>query len=95
MIHHPYLIMFSLNLGLSKELPAMNCKDLKLKVPSSTSGVYWIDPDAGSLGNAFQAYCDQETDGGGWTLVWSYTLLKFYERSECCNSASHLEGKQC
>ncbi|KAJ7376678.1 hypothetical protein OS493_033298 [Desmophyllum pertusum] len=51
-------------LGLSKEFAVLNCQDLKHKVPSAESGVYWIDPDGGSHGNAFQAYCDQQTDGG-------------------------------
>ena len=65
------------SLGLSIENPALNCKDLKNKRPSVASGVYWIDPDGGYHGNAFEAYCDQKTDGGGWTLVWSYTFTNY------------------
>ena len=65
------------SLGLSIQNPALNCKDLKNKKPSVASGVYWIDPDGGYHGNAFEAYCDQQTDGGGWTLVWSYTFTDY------------------
>ncbi|KAL9960641.1 hypothetical protein ACROYT_G034125 [Oculina patagonica] len=64
-------------LGLSKEFAALNCQELKLKAPSVQSGIYWLDPDGGSHGNAFQAYCDQQTDRGGWTLVWSYTFTDY------------------
>ena len=55
----------------------LNCQDLKHKIPSVVSGNYWIDPDGGSHGNAFQTYCDQQADGGGWTLVWSYTFTDY------------------
>ena len=74
--------------GLSKVFAVKNCQDLKLRVPSLVSGVYWIDPDGGSHGNAFQAYCDQQTDGGGWTLVWSYTFTAYSSFTSGANAVT-------
>ena len=74
--------------GLSKEFAVKNCQDLKFKVPSVVSGVYWIDPDGGSRVNAFQAYCDQTADGGGWTLVWSYTFTAYSSFSSSENAVT-------
>jgi len=82
------LFLSALNTGQSKTYPALNCKDLKDKAPSLVSGVYWIDPDGGSNGNAFQAYCDQQTDGGGWTLVWSYTFTAYSSFTSSANAVT-------
>ncbi|PFX16341.1 Angiopoietin-related protein 4 [Stylophora pistillata] len=46
-------------------LKPTNCAEL-YKDGKTTSGVYTIDPDG--LG-AFNVYCDQNTTGGGWTVI--------------------------
>ena len=63
-----------MNVGEDKDRPGKTCKDVKRQNPQGGSGLYWINPAGGS---AFQAYCDQETDDGGWTLVYSYTFTNY------------------
>ncbi|XP_022810491.1 fibroleukin-like, partial [Stylophora pistillata] len=42
-----------------------NC-DERYKCGQTISGVYAIDPDGSGV---FNVYCDQTTDGGGWTVI--------------------------
>jgi len=44
-----------------------SCKRIYDAGGSTGDGVYWIDPDSGSISNAFQAYCDMTN--GGFTLI--------------------------
>ncbi|KAL9982665.1 hypothetical protein ACROYT_G004736 [Oculina patagonica] len=47
------------------------------KGQSRGSGFYWIDPNGGSTDDSFQAFCDMETERGGWTLVATKVSSRF------------------
>ena len=52
-------------LGDDAACPALDCADLQTARPDVESGVYWIQP----ISDVYPAYCNMDTDGGGWTLV--------------------------
>ena len=55
-------------LGASATCAAVSCLEVITDDATSPDGFYWLDPDGDGV-DAAEAYCDQSSDGGGWTLM--------------------------
>jgi hypothetical protein len=62
--------------GNSPVNPAESCQAIKDTDAGAPSGVYWVDPNGGSTADAFQVYCEQALNGGGWALLFNSVSQK-------------------
>jgi len=54
--------------GVGSACPAASCAAVLQGDPNAPDGVYWLDPDGSGGVAAYQIYCLQSIEGGGWSV---------------------------
>ena len=68
-----------------------SCLEILEEGRTTESGTYFLDNDGIDTGtDPFEAYCDMETDGGGWTCATPQTA-KLYIYLVSCHPFKNLE----
>lgn len=57
--------------SINRQVDNRSCKTILESDSSKTSGFYEIQPDG--VDSPFEVYCDMDTRGGGWTVIWRNT----------------------
>lgn len=77
--------------------PAQSCKAIKDAGQSRGSGVYRLDPDGLGSNVSFNAFCEMNLDGGGWTKVAYFSAARSLSTAAISGNALGLsflsEGK--
>ncbi|MBM74853.1 MAG: hypothetical protein CMK59_05595, partial [Proteobacteria bacterium] len=70
-------------LGQAEVCAAVSCQSILDLDNDAQDGLYWLDSDGdGDVSNAWEAYCDMTTDGGGWTKMESALWPFFFGNSD-------------
>lgn len=66
---------------------AVDCAALYL-AGVNVSGIYVLQPDPTDNRTRFPAFCDMETDGGGWTVIQVRSYLTLSKYSKTCKKTT-------